>query len=184
MSIHNPKTSDDLAEAKQLFFYYACNHFFMDHDGAGERYRKFSVSPAQEKEWRQEYIAFWLSKLSTDDLEPLDKLGDAWAHEVLPQLIALADKGDGYAKLWFANTIWQLTQSGETPRELIEQGRDLALNLWRSLVDKPVVLSQSHSEKITPLAQQALGASTPKEYITNYAKRKLAEYKTRGYLWQ
>ncbi len=89
--------------AKKMFFDYACNTFFMAHDGVLEGYKLFGISEAQEAEWRREYIAFWTSQLSTDDLTAVDQLRNAWAGEALPDLIRVADTGDGYAKLWYAN---------------------------------------------------------------------------------
>ena len=47
----------DEADAKRMFFDYACNSFFMSHDGVYEEYKRYGISEAQEKERCREYIA-------------------------------------------------------------------------------------------------------------------------------
>ena len=42
------------------------------------------------------------------ELIAVDKLSNAWAVEAIPALIEMADKGDSYAKLWYANALWRL----------------------------------------------------------------------------
>ena len=97
----------DEVDVRRIFFDYACNGFFMAHDGVYEEYKRYGISEAQEKEWRREYVALWVSRLEIDDLMPVDRLRDAWAGEALPALMEMADRGDSYAKLWYANAIWQ-----------------------------------------------------------------------------
>ncbi|MDY0020665.1 MAG: hypothetical protein RBT47_11765 [Anaerolineae bacterium] len=163
-------------EAKKLFFEFACNHFYMDHDGMGETYAQFDVSEAEEAQWRQEYIALWVSRLSTEDLTAVNSLTSAWAGEALPALIAMADKGDSYARLWYANALWDLATGISTAAETHEQAIQTAVRLWRSLSQGPIELSESHRAMITPSSMNYLEAATPEEYVRNYAKRRLLRF--------
>jgi hypothetical protein len=160
------------ADAKQIFFYYACNTFFMAHDGAYEEYKRYGISEAQEKEWRREYIALWISRLEVDDLTPVDHFSNAWASEALPVLMEMGDKGDSYAKLWYANAIWHLADGSNCDMTLRWKARNVATDLWQSLQTERIVLTQGHKEHIRPFLW-AVHASTPEEYVRFYASRQL-----------
>lgn len=163
------------AEAKKIFFDYACRHFHMDRDGIGEVYKKFGISEAEEAVWRQEYISFWRGQLSADNVEAIKKLGNALASEALPDLIKLAGQGDSYIKLWCAIEISSLISLSGAPSTLQEQAQKTVIDLWQSLAQGPIELSDNHQKKITSTMMKFLGASTPEEYISNYAKRALPE---------
>ena len=163
-------------EAKKLFFEFACNHFYMDHDRMGETYAQFDVSEAEEAQWRQEYIALWVSRLSTEDLTAVNSLTSAWAGGALPALIAMADKGDGYARLWYANALWDLATHCTLADDIRRQAIQTAVELWKSLIRGPIELSEGHRATIAP-SLKYLEAATPEEYVRNYAKRRLpAQY--------
>jgi hypothetical protein len=166
--------SNDKEKAKGMFFEYACNTFFMNNDGVLNDYLRFGISPAQENEWRQEYISFWVNQLSVDDLTAVDKLRDAEAGESLPSLMAMAREGDGYAKLWYANAIWQLANRANISKELRIQACQVAINLWQDLVEQKFDITEDHKGKIFPYLR-ALDASTPEEYVINYARHRLRE---------
>lgn len=164
----------DRERAKKLFIDYACNHFYMDRDGAGIEYDKYGISEAEEKKWRREYISFWVNQLSTDDLTAVDKLSDAKATEALPALIEMADKGDSYAKLRYANAIWCITTSGAYVRPKAEKA---AIDLWQSLVQGAIEISENHKTDISRSSMKNLEASTPEEYVLDYAVRQLERVK-------
>jgi hypothetical protein len=169
-------------KAKKMFFDYACNHFFMDHDGLGVKYRKYGVTKKQEIEWRSEYISIWTSRLSVDDLTPVNRLRDAWADEALPDLMKLAHKGDGYAKLWYANAIWQIANRPNVSAAMRKQAISTAINLWKLLVQDSEKISDDHRANISPSNIFALGASTPEEYVVNYTKSQLAEANKKSFM--
>jgi hypothetical protein len=170
---------NDKEQAKKIFFDYACNHFFMAHNGVDKQYKEFHITDAEEKGWRKEYIAFWIERLSTGDLFAIQRLNDAWAREALPNLIEMVDKEDGLAKLYLANTIWDLASYWNDPASLPslrEQAIGVAVGTWKGLIAEPVAISAEHIARVTPDAMRALDASTPEEYIKNYAESKLREY--------
>lgn len=168
--------SNDKEKAKKIFFDYACNHFYMERDGVGKEYENFGVSEAEEKEWRREYISFWVSQLSIDDLTAVDKLYYAWAVEAVPALIKMADKGDSYAKLWYANALWHISDSSRISVTMREDARRTAINLWQTIVQQPVELSENHRAKIISYKS----SSSPEKYVLNYAKSNLENAKERG----
>ncbi|CAG0934793.1 hypothetical protein TFLX_03669 [Thermoflexales bacterium] len=155
-----------------MFFDYACNTFFMSHDGVYEDYKCYDISDAQEKEWRREYIALWISRLGVDDLTHVDRLCDAWADEALPALMEMAAKGDSYAKLWYANAIWQLADGSSCDMLVRWKARRVANALWQSLLTEDIELTESHKVHIASLLP-ALQSSAPDEYIQRYARQRL-----------
>lgn len=162
----------DEAEAKKMYFDYACNIFFMLHDGDYEEYKEYGINEAQEKEWRHEYIALWVSRLEVDDLTPVDRLSNAWASEALPAIMEMADQGDSYAKLWYANAIWHLADGSNCDTISRWKARKAAIDLWQSLQTECIVLTQRHNNHIRPYLW-AFHASAPEEYVRSYARQQL-----------
>jgi hypothetical protein len=177
-----PAMNPSEQQAKEMYFEYACNAFYMDHDGVYQQYKSFGISEAQEAAWRREYIVFWIDRLSTDDLTAVNKLRDAWASEALPELIKIADTGDDYAALWYANAIWRLACGTTISTAMQGLAIQTATRLWQSLTQRPIKISASHQALIAPY-MWALKASTPQEYVRNYARGQLAEAETRGRLY-
>jgi hypothetical protein len=70
--------------------------FFIDHDGRDTEYAAYGISKEEEAEWRKEYIALWVSRLSAEDLTAVNRLCDAWAVEALPNLMKHSDEGDDF----------------------------------------------------------------------------------------
>ena len=166
-------SSVDFERAKKIFFDYYCNHFYLSRDREGDEYYKFGISREQEKIWRDQYISLWVSKLSTDDLEPLDKLRGSYAIEALPELIKMADQGDSYAKLMFADAIWSIKEKEGIDVDLYQQARRVAIDLWTSLLEGNIWISEHHKGDIPKQYMKTQQASSPEEYIRNYARDQL-----------
>lgn len=171
----NPNRERELEKAKEMFLYYGCNSFYMMKEGDTDNYRQYHVSKEQEKIWHDEYIAYWLERLSVDDLTALQHLRNSWTQEIIPTLISTADKGDSYAKFWFADTILWVS-NGIVRNKL---GRQAAIALLKSIVKGPVIISEQHRAEIDQFMMNALNASTPEGYLVNYSKRKLTELKVK-----
>jgi hypothetical protein len=156
--------------AKSLYFEFACNHFFMDHDGFGNEYRSYQISQGEEMEWRAEFIEFWKTHLSLDNMRPLHLLEHAGAIEALPEIITMSRKGDDYSKFWYACTIWNLAYGYVNRNEAIR----IALRIWISLSIRAKNITPKHKNEISKFMKN-LGASTPEGYLKNYSRRKLWE---------
>lgn len=168
--------SDSKLRAKEIFWRYACNHFFLDRDGALAEYQALRPTPADEIAWRNEYVAAWESKLSVEDLAPLSKLSSAWATESIPRIVELSEAGDGYAQLFFANALWHLSESDALPKATRNAVQDVALRIWHRLTKERVRLSDAHRSEISQEALLALGAGSPEDYVRNYAQRQVAKH--------
>jgi len=166
-------SSRDLEKAKKLFLEHECSHYQMGHEGVYNEYKKYRISKEKEKEWRNEFASNWTSRLSVDDMTPVDKLKAAGAYEALPNLFDLAAKGDSYVKLWTADAIWTLAIQKDIDANLKKQAIDTALELLNSIIEGKVPLSEKYKKKISnyPLMIKRLNASTPEEYVVNFAKR-------------
>ena len=125
--------------------------------GLGEEYKKYGISENQEQEWYREYIEFWVNQLSVDDLTPVNRLSDAWAGEALPDLIKMADQGDSYAKLWYANAIWDIAKGVSVSGSLRRQARNTSINLWQSIVQGSIEVSENHKGADTLNSPAILG---------------------------
>ncbi|MHB9105960.1 MAG: hypothetical protein ACYDCO_02790 [Armatimonadota bacterium] len=195
---------DDQERAKQLYFQYAGGKYYMALDGDLEEYERYRVSKEQEAAWREEFIAEQVSRLSPDDLQPLHNLQAARACEAVPAIAALADREDSYARLWCAivlrdlsavpappssppddrlavRCLWRLAgvllwlmNWAAVPGDLRKQARRTARRIYQSLAEGPVNLTERHREEIRPHLS-ALNASTPEEYVRNYARSELEE---------
>lgn len=137
-------------KAKAIFWKYACRTFFMARDGIYEEYKTYGISGNQENEWRREYIAHWIAQLSTDAVASINRLRDADAGEALPELIRQSKNGDDYAKLWYANAIWDIVSRVNISVTDRKQAEAIAIEIWQSLIQGS------------------------EEYVANYAKRRLA----------
>lgn len=162
---------ENLQRAKEIFFQYACNHFYLDRETDAVEYKKFDVSKEQEKIWYREYVSYWISQLSLDDLRALNRLRDTYADEALPELLRLSTLGDSFAKLSFANTIWDIAYGGMMSPIMRESSRRKAVSIWQGLLNNPIELTDSHRQLTTDTD------------ILDYAKSKLKESKKRGGLY-
>lgn len=171
--------TEDLEKAKKLFFDYSCNKFFMARDGADSEYKTYGATKEHEDEWRKEYIAYWKVRLSIDDLEAVNQLNYAWAVEAMPELIKMCNQAEGYAKLWYSNAIWELSKSKQLPENVRRQAIETSIKGWESLVMGNFSIPEHFQKKIIPNLRP-LGATTPEEYVINYATRQLEEAKKRS----
>ncbi len=159
-----------------MFFDSRCNLYNMWLDGVDEEYRRLGISKAQEAEWCQEYVSFWASQLSVDDLTAVWWLSGFDA--ALPDLLKMARKGDSYAQLFYANAIWETINSYTISAPMRELAIRIAMEIWQSLVQHPIEISDKHRAEIVP-GMKVLGASNPEQYVRKYAKMKLTEAKKR-----
>ena len=159
---------ENLQRAKEIFFQYACNHFYLNREVEAVEYKRFDISKEQEKIWYREYVSYWTGKLSLDDLVALNHLRDAYAEEALPELLRLSTLGDSFAKLSFANTIWDIAYGGMMSPFMREKSRRKAVFIWQALLNNPIELTDSHSQLVT------------EDNILNYARNKLEESKKRN----
>lgn len=159
---------ENLQRAKEIFFQYACNHFYLNREVEAVEYKRFDISKEQEKIWYREYVSYWISQLSLDDLGALNHLRDAYAEEALPELLRLSTLGDSFAKLSFANTIWDIAYGGMMSPIMRERSRRKAVSIWQALLNNPIELTDSHGQIVT------------EDYILNYARNKLEESKKRN----
>ena len=168
-------SAEDQEQAKKIFFEYSCNHYYMSREGIN--FNKYHIGKEQQAEWRNEFITDWISKLSVDDLTAVHKLEGAYAIEAVPDLSAIADKGDSYVKLWVANAIWSISFKNDIDRALQKQTREAATKLLELIIASQVQLSENHKKAIPSVGIENLRASTPEEYIVNYAKSILKDAK-------
>ena len=191
--------TNDNNRAKEIFIKYSCNHLFIDREIYSEEYKGYKIDRALEEKWRKEFILFWKSRLSVDDFKALFRLRDAWAVEVLPELIQTVNKGDSLAMLWYANTIWQIANGSRISPFLKWRSRKIAIKIWKELSIKPIRLTEQHEVEIENILKNMLElnnslqstldslgrpnkatlawATTPDEYIRKYAIRNLSKNK-------
>lgn len=158
----SPPSAETLEEAKKIFFEYSCNGLHMAQNDI--HFSKYHISKDQEAAWRNEFITYWRSQLSTEDLTAVQKLRDAQAVESIPDLLAIVDKGDSYAKLRIAEALGAIGYLTKD-KTLRKQAQATAISIAQSILDHPVQVSERHKIEI-----EHLGGSDPKEYIILFAK--------------
>lgn len=155
-------SAEDKEEAKKIFFEYSCNHVEMARNDV--YFSKYHISKEQEAEWRNEFITYWRSRLSTEDLTAVQKLEEAHAVESIPDLIAMIDQGDSYANLRIAQALLSLGDWLGRDETLRTQTRATALKTVQSILDHPVQLSDRHKSDI-----ERLGDFDPEDYVITLA---------------
>jgi len=152
-----------LEEAKKIFFEYSCNHLHMAQNDVN--FSQYHISKGLEAEWRNEFIAYWRSRLSTDDLTAIQKLRDATAVEVIPDLLTMVGQGDSYAKLRVAEALRALSYRLDSDKTLKKHAKETAIKLAQSILDGLIQISESHKAEIA-----SYGSSNPEQYIITFAK--------------
>jgi hypothetical protein len=155
-------SAEVLEEAKRVFFEYSCNGLYMAQNDVN--FSKYHISKAQQATWRDEFITEWRSRLSTDDMTPVQKLRDAEAVEVLPDLLAMLGTGDSYAQLRVAEAVWALSYWVKDKAQQ-KQAKAAAVRSAQSILANPIQVSERHKIEIA-----RLGGSSPEGYITAFAK--------------
>jgi hypothetical protein len=155
-------SAETLEEAKKIFFEYSCNGLYMAQNDV--HFSKYHIGREQEAEWRNEFITYWRSQLSTEDLTAVQKLREADAVEAIPDLLAMAGQGDSYARLRIAEALSAIGYMSKD-KSLRKQARATAINMARSILEHPVQVSERHKAEIA-----RLGSSDPEEYIITFAK--------------
>jgi len=160
-------------KARQMFFDSSCRHFFMFDEGKWDEYKKLGATGEDEKKWRQEYVQIWIGKLSVIDLEAIDHLRSANAREAIPALIEICDAGDSFAKLSFANALWDLSGGGYVLfwvfNPVNAKALKKAMSLWHSILETPFRFDVARSFPST----NAWNASTLEEYVVSFAKQQI-----------
>ncbi len=170
----NNSLEDPKAVARKLFFDYDCRTFHIAREGFWEVYQQCQISPAQEAEWHREFIAFWVGRLSVDDLEPLAHLERADAVEALPALIRIADRGDSYARMKYAEALGALTcHCKGNCFSVCGRARARSIRLKKSVLQRPVELTEQHRNEILKLLEGSDLHCTPEEYVLSRARRKV-----------
>jgi nucleotide-binding universal stress UspA family protein len=158
----SPPSAETLEEAKKIFIKYSCNGLYMAQNDV--HFSQYHISKEQEGEWRNEFITYWRSQLSTEDLTAIQKLRDAQAVESIPDLLAMVDQGDSYAQLRVAEALAAIGYMSKD-KSLRKQTQATAIKIAQSLLDHPVQVSERHKIEI-----ERLGGSDPEEYIILFAK--------------
>lgn len=162
---------ESLEAARQLFWDYACSHFFMAHDGVDAEYKRYQILPEQEQTWREEYIRYWSDQLSGEFLLPLQRLSDAGAYESLPDLIRLTPTDDYFAYR-LADVLWELAGFWTANHNIRDEARETALRLWRGLTYRLLKINQEY-RKILEESDGASIRETAEAELRAMAARKI-----------
>ncbi len=169
--------------AKELYFYYACNHFFMMKEGETELYNSLGGGNEEdERAWRDEYIKDALSRVNTEDDLPLWSLMNSGAWEAIPELVNLDDYGDGYMKYWFAFTLQELSFRFFCSEEYKRLALQKAYSLYSELQNNSIIISDEHRKRINPSTLVHFKVESAEEYIKVRTDSNLGEVTWHKYL--
>jgi hypothetical protein len=172
------KNMNDDNPAKALYWSYACNHFFLDRDGALEQYQELGGgNRAKEEQWRYEFIQDAINRLSSDDLCPLHSLMNTHAHEAIPSLLEFNIYTDDYYKFWFAFTLSEVATTSGVNKKHSKLALKKAKSLWTELIENPQGITPDHKKDVDKFMLKSFDASTPEEYVHNYSLKMLKKIK-------
>lgn len=162
----------DLKKAKEKFWEYNCSHFGLDHDGVRDEYILLGGgNPKMEKEWRNEFIDYWLNKIDEEELESFNHLQLSEAKEILLQLVnKQIEFKDDYIKFWYAFTLKDIATGYQVNPNDKSIAIQKAKKIFSELISKEIYLTKENRQKITEMMKEALKANTEEEYILNYSK--------------
>ena len=163
------------SKAKEMFFSYACNHYFMHRDGTDKIYRKYAISKKQENKWKDEYIEHFINELNGNNLDALNALANCHADRAIPAIIKFSIQGESFEKLWFAITLFSM--SNNKHQSVHQQAKKQGIEICEFLINNPITISSQCKRQINKGALQALKADNHEDYIINYANSLLKQHK-------
>ncbi len=154
-------SAEDLEQAKKVFFEYSCNGLHMAQNDVN--FSQYHIPKEMQAAWRQEFIALWRSRLSSEDLTAIGKLRDAEAVEAIPDLLGMVGQGDSYARLRVAEALLALGYISRD-KDLKNQALTVATLSARQLLEQPLQVTEPHRAEIAQY-----GGSDPEAYIRRFA---------------
>ena len=178
--------SDPLTRARRIFSGYGISR---NDWNEREEYNTYGIDRSQEKAWRREFMEFWVAHLSLDDLTPLSRLHSCQAFEALPAVMKKAFLGDAWVRLRYAEEIYHLVRCGELYlkhhkwpelERVCKQGRAMAMELWKGLVEGDIDLTPesrtriAHLDIVDGIRFGLVGEDSVKEYVSCRAAENIA----------
>jgi len=136
-----------------------------------EEYAQAGGCPEKELVWRREYINRELEKVRTYELEALRNLTTADAFEAIPGLLELREFEDDYFRFWYAFTLLEIAPSNHLDGQLKAKVFEVVRVICAELSNGPINICAKNRAQVTSRMLSALNASTPEEYVQNYAQR-------------
>lgn len=162
--------------AKKLFWKYACNHFYIAHDGVHGEYEKLGGGDKEkESVWRAEYIQDRVERLTPNSFDIFHDLKSANASEAIPFLLRIDEFSDDYSKFWIAFTLNDLASYQSTTKENKKNALRQSEKLWKEILEKPKGITDEHRKLVVPYMLEALEADDAECYVRNYTQTKLKE---------
>lgn len=59
--------TNEIEKAKEMYFNYSCNEYYMKVDGVLDEYKNYGISTELQKQWKNEYILSEFNKLKKED---------------------------------------------------------------------------------------------------------------------
>ena len=154
---------NDLALAKEMFFYYGCSHFFMAHEGDYEKYKKFNISKEQEIQWVSEFQNNLLKAINEgkEDNESVEMKVSSLcstlrtfknldiAYQLMDALNNPRLKLDSFSKMVISEIILETVRSLNRDKNLsgniiLADMKKFALNMLKSVADNPIIVDPAY----------------------------------------
>lgn len=164
--------------AKELFFSYYGNEFFMWKDGELEEYRTHNISKEQELIWKEELVKKLYLDLDVKHNSTLSGLciiikyfGDYNLFNRVFNFISNNYQGaDSFLKIRYAEDLFDLMENcinfhENCPGELMETTKELTIEILNSVIDSEIIINQE-SEIILEFNKNIPN----RDYLTNRAQ--------------
>ena len=142
---------NNMLRAKEIYFGYCGNSFFMRREGFYDEYKSYNISKEQELVWKEEIVENLYNQLSFEDSYAFHKLAMIAENDndysVVEKLITYISnnktKGDSLIKLIYAEVLLKIP----CPKELAKVKFDLVENILQIVLDNPVTVYSSWLKK-------------------------------------
>ncbi len=168
-------------QAKELFFAYYGNEFFMWKDGELDEYRSYSIPKGQELIWKDELVEKLYLDLDVKHNSTLNGLCTVMKYfgdynpldTVLNFISSNINKADSFLKIRYAEDLFDLLKNcinfhENCPRKLMKNTKELTVEILGSVINDEIVINEE-SELILEFNKDMPN----KDYLINRAQNLL-----------
>jgi hypothetical protein len=127
-------------KAKEIFFSYNGQHYFMDHDGVYDEYKKYNISEIVEKEWIEELVKLRLNEYKeSSDYKYLTPLVDYYnRYDLIIEIVNVKLKGAFINKIIVLEDLTKILCNNKGKIKNYEKNRKIIIRYYNILKEENI----------------------------------------------